>query len=940
MNVKKVYRGMDTVLQVRTKPAFSKRALILLASFLLPILLLIPGFVVSGIFPFGPNTTMAVDLRHEYVGFYEAFRHSLSEPGGFFYNWTKSLGGGMAGTYSYYLLSPLHFIFFLFSREDLPFAIQIVQCLKIGLAGLNFSIFLMGHEKGQDGKVVLFSTLYGVLSFAVAFMLNHMWLDVILVFPLVVLFLERLFEGKNPLPYALSLAYMILVNYYMAFMACLFLAFYSVFSLIRAPRDINFSHKEWVKDRFFQFARFLLYSLIGAGLAAVVLAPTLYSIVLSKGSYTQEFLPKIEWNYPPLDFFAKIIPGAFSYDQVPYGLPNIFVGSLVNILIIFYFFQKGISFREKLGAFFVLAVLYFSMGIDALNMIWHGMQHPLWYIYRYSWLMSFFMVYLAYRSFDRIRSTRPIAYLVTLVLYGGLLAYLYLNLDRFEDFLTPYHLLATGVIILVLVYLLHARASSPSLLFRRQLTGILALVTFVEMGIHGAFLTGCYDYESHQQFRFFEQALKETVDGLLPGENDFYRIEKDFQHDNNDGMRFGYPCLSHFNSDLNRTTVDVMSGLGFPVTSNSVTGSNPTKLTDGLFGLRYYLVSKVKDNGQVPYYSHFKKNSYRPDIRDMKKVGSTPYMDVYELDQALPLGLLAEEGIRNFHFGRKNPVDSQDMIANFLDGNPGSINYFQREACDLTERKNMKESQSKDNLSRFRQIEDGKEASLNYHFQTEKGASYYLSISNTLNKKNSKLSLNGDPLPSKRNSSFSFSQVYNVAAKSDPSRAQNLKVTLDKKKTNFTINNISLFRFNEMAWDQAKNFQETNGLKVTYWRDTYLEGSFQAKKNTPYLLLSIPYDEGWTFFVDGQLAHSQKGLDGLTLVSVPEGSHRFSMTYTPPYLNYGAITSALSLVVLLIFEMTYLRLKQGRKTNLRRGSFRYLIAYEPEEEATFDEVEE
>lgn len=938
MSEKKVYRGMDTILQVRTKPAFSKRALILLASFLLPILLLIPGFVVSGIFPFGPNTTMAVDLRHEYVGFYEAFRHSFSDPGGFFYNWTKSLGGGMAGSFSYYMLSPLHLIFFLFSREDLPYAIQIVQCLKIGLAGLNFSIFLMGHEKGQDSKVILFSTLYGVLSFSVAFMLNHMWLDAILIFPLVVLFLERLLEGKNPLPYVLSLAYMICVNYYMAYMACLFLGVYTIFSLIRSPRDKSFSKKEWVKNRFFQFVRFLLYSVLGAGLAAVVLAPTLYSIVLSKGSYTQKVLPKIEWNYPPLDFFAKLIPGAFSYDQVPFGLPNIFVGSLVNVLIILYFFQKSLSFREKLAAFFVLAVLYFSMGIDALNLIWHGMQHPLWYIYRYSWLMSFFMVYLGYRSYVRIQSTRPIGYLVALLLYGGLLAYLYTNLERFNDFLTPYHLVATGVMVIILVYMVHARASSPSLSFRRQLTGILAMVTLVEMGIHGAFLTGCYEYESYQQFSFFEQALAESTKTLAPGNKEFYRIEKDFQHDNNDGMRFGYPCLSHFNSDLNRTTVDVLSGLGFPITSNAVNGSNPTKLTDGLFALRYYLVSTVKDNGQVPYYSHFRKNSYRPDLRDMRKIGSTPYMDIYELDQALPLGLLAEEGIQHFHFGRKNPMDSQDMIANYLDGNPGSINYFQREACDLTERVNMKESQMNDHLSRFRQIEEGKEAFLNYHFKTEKGASYYLSVSNTLNKKNSSLYLNGDLLPSKRNSSSNFSQIYNVAAKSDSTRFQDLKVKLVEKKSNFTINNISLFRFNEMAWDQAKNFQNANGLKVTYWEDTYLEGYFQAQRNTPYLLLSIPYDEGWEVFVDDHMVNTQKGLDGLTLVSVPEGSHRLSMTYTPPYLNYGAITSALSLVVLLIFEMTYLRLRQNRKRNLRRGSFRYLIAYDSEKSIINNEV--
>lgn len=929
--MKQIYWGKNQVIAVRTKRQGSKLCWLLCLSFLMPILLMIPGMVYARIFPFGLQTSMAVDLRNEYVGFYEAFRHALTDSSGFFYSWSKSLGGGMAGTFSYYMLSPLHLLFFLFSRENLPYAILLVQLLKLGLAGLNFAILLVCHEKGRDFRVVLFSTLYGLCSYAVAFMLNHMWLDVILFFPIVVLFLERLLAGKNPIPYVLSLAYLMIVNYYMAYMACLFLAFYAAYALMRTARDRRFSPGQWTKRCLKNYGVFLFYSLIGAGLAAFILAPSFHSIVLSKGSYANEVIPKWKWNYPPQDFFAKIFPGAFSYDEVPYGLPNYFVGTIISFLLVLFFLNRTIRFREKLATLLILLVFYFSMGIDAINLVWHGMQHPLWYIYRYSWLLSFFLVWIGYRSAMRIRFTAPLGLLVTLLFYVLLVVYFLFFPKRFEKFLTPYHLFATLVLVVIMAYLCYQWMKGQSLLLRRQAFLVLCLISFAEMGLHSAFLTGCYSYESLDEFAFYERTVQGALEGLRPNQEEFYRIEMGFRHDNNDAMRFQYPGLSHFNSDLNRTTINVLAGLGFPVTSNSVNGTNPTKLTDGLFALRYYLSAQAENRLAQPGSDHMNNRSLRPDLKEMKKVKSLPWIGVYEIQQPMPLGLLAEKELRHFSFGRSNPIDSQDRIANLIDGTSGNINYFERKPVDKAKLENLRAYRESELITRYNRIEKKKTAYADYRFTTDAGASYYLTVSNTLKPKETKFILNNKKLPNRRTGDVRFSQVYNVASALDERKEQFFRVQLQPDASAFRVNNISLFRFDEAAWKQAVQFQRQMGLQVDHRSETLIAGHFTATAPTPYLLLSIPYDEGWRAELDGAPIATFMALDGLTALEVPEGTHALRLTYQNPYWVPGLITSALSLIVLLFCEMTYLRQGKEKRRYERKGKFHFIKAYRQEE---------
>ena len=921
-----IYRGKDRILQAENKNRLSWSLVIIVLSFFLPIILMMPGFCYMKIFPFGTNSTMAVDLRNQYAGFYEAFRRIFSSPASFNYSWMKSLGGEMLGTFSYYVMGPVNLIMLAFSRSNLPLAIELVQLIKLGLCGSSMAIFLINREKAGGIKVVLFSCLFALSSFVTANLLNHMWLDVIWLLPIVVLFLERMIAGRSPLPYVISLTLMILSCYYMAFMACIFLSLYCIYALVRAPKEAGYTKKDWFKNRMIALGRFIVYSAIAGGISACVLSPVLYSLSMSKRTYAGHLFFNFKKNFAIKDIFSKMVPAAYSYSEVSWGLPNIFSGTVVYILLVFFFMNRSIKIREKIVSFFIITIFVLSMYFKPLNLMWHGLQGPNWYPYRYSWLLSFFIILLAYRASVRLKSVPIVAWFVCLLLYGAMLAYLTMNLGKYHEYLRKWHILAGGTLICLLLALLMAQ-KKVNFSGRGKYLALISLISLLEISTDAAFHTGVFNYENINAYKLYDKICMEALEDIRPGKDEFWRISKSFKHDNNDPMRFNYPGISHFNSHLDRTNNKLLSALGFASAQSSVAGDNSTKFTDSFLGIRYFLESKDNSLLDETGTCLAENTVIRPDIKDMDKVGETDYVNKYEVSKPLSLGHMVQTGINKFKFGRKNPIDSQDMLANLMDGNLGNINYFSREAIHLKTVNNMTNKAKSTRVEHYNKVDKNKEASLVYDFTTYIGASYYLTVSNTLNSDNSELFLDGKKIKNTRKSFNEFSQVYNVAAADDGNLQHTLEVKL-KNKDGFDINNISLFRFNEEAWDQVLNYQMLHGLKVESMGSTYISGTVAVDQDSPYLLLTVPYDDGWRLWVDGQAKNYEKALDSLIMVKLPQGQHRIEMSYQVPYLLPGVITSILSLIVLLVCNMVYIRKSKYKMKIVGRGRLTYQDLYD------------
>ena len=190
--------------------------------------------------------------------------------------------------------------------------------------------------------------------------------------------------------YTFWLAALLFINYYMAYMVCLFLILFFAWYALTSFTDVKKLGK--------QVGLFVHRSLLAAGLAAFLLIPTFISLKASKGQYTTQTI-HFKWEYFPPKMLTKLVLGAFDFKQMPSGYPNIFVGSLVLFAFLLFFFNRRFKLSSRLAALALTGFLLVSMCFEPLDLMWHGFQFPVWYPYRFSFLLSFWMVFLAAQAY-------------------------------------------------------------------------------------------------------------------------------------------------------------------------------------------------------------------------------------------------------------------------------------------------------------------------------------------------------------------------------------------------------------------------------------------------------------------------------------------------------------------------------------------------------------
>ena len=92
---------------------------------------------------------------------------NLTDGGSIIYSLTKGLGGGMIGTFAYYLSSPLNILIYLFPKDQIVLASIFLIVFRISLSGLTMFTYLTNHFKENKYKYLIFSTCYALMAYVV-----------------------------------------------------------------------------------------------------------------------------------------------------------------------------------------------------------------------------------------------------------------------------------------------------------------------------------------------------------------------------------------------------------------------------------------------------------------------------------------------------------------------------------------------------------------------------------------------------------------------------------------------------------------------------------------------------------------------------------------------------------------------------------------------------
>ena len=135
--------------------------------------------------------------------------------------------------------------------------------------------YLLKLYKKPDFGSAFFGIFYALSGYMAAYSWNIMWLDCIILFPLIMLGLERLVYERRWGLYCLSLGLSILSNYYISIMICIFMVIY--FGVL-----FCLGEKQSLKGRFVQIGQFALASLAAGGFAGVILVPEVLALQSTK----------------------------------------------------------------------------------------------------------------------------------------------------------------------------------------------------------------------------------------------------------------------------------------------------------------------------------------------------------------------------------------------------------------------------------------------------------------------------------------------------------------------------------------------------------------------------------------------------------------------------------------------------------------------------------
>ena len=531
--------------------------------------------LVSQYEPFGNYSMLYSDMYHQYYPFFVAFREALRSGESLLHSWNVGLGMDYLGLIAYYLASPLNLLSVLVPQQWLLEYFSLLVPVKLGLAGLFFAIFLKKMFDKEDLSIAVFGAFYGLCAWALGYQWNVMWLDTFALLPLVALGTVTLLRDKKFILYTLTLFLSVLSNYYIGFFTCIFvLLLFFIYEICRW---------QGFKRFFFDLCRIAFFSILAIGMTAILELPA-YAALQTTQSSVNQFPKGFRMNiagentWKGLFEAMRKVAGNMGGGIEPTfkeGLPNLYCGTGTILLAFLYLTAKDVKLRDKVCAVILLVFFLLSFILRQLDYIWHGFHFTNMIPYRFSFLFSFVLLYMAYRAWLMRHSFKIWQILLAVVLNLGILA---CSEERENWVFLLYNLGFLALYVGILIYRssgkklaedadrreIHRHISAMQ--YRNRMAAFLLLAVMgielicnlVSFGVHFSG-TSVSNYPRGTTYTASViRYMKEREEDNL-----FYRAEATHSQTLNDGALNGYNGVSAFTSSANVRVTEFMQTLGY-----------------------------------------------------------------------------------------------------------------------------------------------------------------------------------------------------------------------------------------------------------------------------------------------------------------------------------------------------------------------------------------
>lgn len=828
-------------------------------TFLISTIIISVIYTLSKIAPFGNNSMLDVDFYHQYGPLLNELYDRVKEGSSLLYSFNTGGGLPFYRNFLNYLSSPFNIVLFLFKKENIVMAFSCIIGLKVIFASGMMSIYLKKTFKKDGVLLTVFSVLYAFSGYFCSYYWNIMWLDGMVFLPLIMLGINKLVDDEKPIFYTIFLSIMLIANYFIAYMICIFAVMYFFGYLFYR---YGFSLKKTYK----KIILFILFSILAAALVSFALIP-LYK-ALSSISATSDSFPELTLQFKFHELLFNHLTGVnrtvFASDELP--LPNVYAGLLTFTGVILFFINKKINIRAKLLAFLILLIFVLSFNINSLDFIWHAFHVPNDLPWRYSFIYVFIFITIGYYGILRIKDLKKSSVFASafISLIIILLAYKFSfkNIDFDRTIIN---------IIFVLLYLLIFLFTQFKKINKKIIYALIIIFVSAEC-IYGIDYNWNIDHDI-ATFMSDKNTYEKLISETTSKDNDLYRMEKTDYLTLNDAAWYNYKGISTFTSMAYESVSKFQRKLG--LSGNNINSYYykyyNTPIYNTMFDIKYLMGSYIEN----PYYSYLKTDGKVDLIK-------------YNYSSSLLYGV--DKKIKGYYPEEYNPFKNQ---SDFVSLTTNTTDIYTDVLVKNVIGGEITPSDFKNNSNgEFNYILDDGQDSITFMLDNKVNQNIYLYINGS--------NVNGFEVDDKYYS-ITSDEYYTVDVGTK-------EIGDVKVKINFKDNNDDgIIKFYAYAIDDDKfkefyNEINKNILKVTSYSDTLIEGDVTLKSDK-VMLSTIAYDIGWKVYVDGKSVDTYKIADSYLAFDIKKGSHKIKLVYYPDGMKLGVITSFISLAIIFIYAI-------------------------------------
>ncbi|MGN0621081.1 MAG: YfhO family protein [Porcipelethomonas sp.] len=819
-------------------------------------------YAVSGIFPFGSETIAWCDLDQQTIPLIMDLKDILSGNGSIFFSTANGGGMNFWGVFLFFLASPFYIFSVFVPKEDMIYFVNILFVLKLASASATAGFYFAAvHPRLSPALCTLLGVMYALCGYGLLYYQALIWLDIMYLFPLLVMSAERMCRTGKHTMYCVMLSLMMTVNYYLSYMAVIYL-------ILTVPLYIAMvCRKEHRKRAMVSFV-------LSSAAAALITAPVWLCSYLQVSSSARG-----------LDTFAQFITDSLT-ESITEKFCLIMCTAL-GIAVLPFFFRNSIC-RKKIVRYrlAVLMLLLIPVFIDPINKLWHTGSYQSFPM-RFGYMTVFVMLSLAAHLTEFLseknrnpRTSRICTAAMTMftVIYA-VTAFLTLKGSRssLSGYLKSLTISGKQFRILFMLFLASAVLYfSAVMLFRldllntRGFTLAISAVFAVEFAVNSSVYIGLASNED----TVFRNTMK--AEGIVNTEG-LYRTkaEKKYLHANMVGA-LGYNSLAHYTSLTSEDYMFAMKKMGYSSYWMEVSPNGGTVLTDALLSVKYSIGTD------------FDFASYQTNC------GENSVFTVAESSIVCPAGIISgsppEENL-SLDFTDRAAV--QEQLAETMLGADNIVERYEYEViCGSAE--------YKDDQYYITADDDSDCCIIKYSISADRDMQLYFdlfgNISNRLEEDQynaAEVYVNGVCI-NKSYPNQKSNGLLNLGEFCDESAEISVIINKDVTVSSFGVFGIDI---NNLA-DAVKNAEtaepDIDGNTITAECD--------ADENK-FLYLSVPWDKGFTAYLNGRRTELFRVNDAFSAIRLESGHNSIKMVYYPPGFRLSVLLSALGILMFTVISV-------------------------------------